>query len=505
VQSRSVVEPRSFYASLNCEGSSVSENSAELGQLIVGPDDNVYALARSSRLVQNFLNCADFSSEMSASLQLLKLSPDGAITLTPIDQASDSIPVWPNNLAPDGQGGFLAWGSWNVFGTEARPAMYITSDGGHTNLDAPILNPPAIGNDGTAYITTDNGTKAFLPSTQETRWTSPILGTVVAVDANDGAVVQNDQTLYRIDGNGVADAGTTVALRNPQYWSMGVWHGQSTDTFGPAAQQGPMVNDDAFLLRTTDPLNDSASSITAGGNLAGQGQTVKPEVVSYVTENVLRGGPLPWFATDFWNRFKDQVPALKVKRTSLLVENARLFRFFQDIQDETFSLQMASPVQAVGFIGHAVYIPSDDPDGGPRYSVGLEFFDRDLIKLKDPLPLPYGHQWVNKKEGRGEATAWWVEQVRTQIKVVFISSCYVGPQFKSLWNIDDDTQGRALVVPDTQDEVNFDVGGEAWTMISKDLAAGKSIGAAVDHYNLGPGQHWMVIGDRGVKLTPTPR
>ncbi len=155
----------------------------------------------------------------------------------------------------------------------------------------------------------------------------------------------------------------------------------------------------------------------------------------------------------------------------------------------------------VAFIGHSVSIP-DDPPGRPRFSAGMSFFDKDLIKLREPVDGP---QWVGK---RGEAYAHREWRLASQAKIVFIASCYIGPEFQDLWGITDTTPGRMLIVPvDQNAQTDLLLGGKVWLSIADSLRRGQTIGQALSTANgpLPPMQRWKRIGGNdGFRLLKPP-
>lgn len=85
-------------------------------------------------------------------------------------------------------------------------------------------------------------------------------------------------------------------------------------------------------------------------------------------------------------------------------------------------------------------------------------------------------------------------------------SCKVGPDFLSLWDIDENTANRALIVPTEFNPTgNLLAGSGAWFEMLRALGAGNTVGQAV-----AIGNAWLeksenplrfrVIGSSGVRL-----
>lgn len=114
----------------------------------------------------------------------------------------------------------------------------------------------------------------------------------------------------------------------------------------------------------------------------------------------------------------------------------------------------------------------------PKTSVALRFFDYDLIKRENPF-FPLGQkQWVGP---RGAAYGMWVDKVRTHAKIIFISSCLVGAEFLSLWDV---PQGGAIIYSQRTDNLTpLNWGAESWKIIAIQLSNGATVSTAVNAAN----------------------
>lgn len=100
----------------------------------------------------------------------------------------------------------------------------------------------------------------------------------------------------------------------------------------------------------------------------------------------------------------------------------------------------------------------------------------------------------------------------TNAIIVFIGACRIGPPFKLLWNINEQTTGKALIFPSVSQEVYRGHAVTAWANILDELVnGGKTVGDAVkdtDAYLLTltdvngkkVTEQWQVIGDSSVKF-----
>lgn len=87
-------------------------------------------------------------------------------------------------------------------------------------------------------------------------------------------------------------------------------------------------------------------------------------------------------------------------------------------------------------------------------------------------------------------------------------SCNVGAIFKSLWGINANTKGRALIVPSTPIKAtNLLNAKTAWLTIATLMAEGQTASQAVQQANAvvaGPPNYgtdqWIVIGDPNAKI-----
>ena len=121
----------------------------------------------------------------------------------------------------------------------------------------------------------------------------------------------------------------------------------------------------------------------------------------------------------------------------------------------------------------------------------------DYFKQFDPSSIPIKPEDVVK--------------LQTQPTIIFIAACRTQAAFLKLWDIDQNTKGRALIIPQVNvlnpGDVDLLWGATAYTAILDNLLQGKSASQAVDAGNtaahdptIGSSYTWQVIGDGNVRI-----
>jgi hypothetical protein len=165
----------------------------------------------------------------------------------------------------------------------------------------------------------------------------------------------------------------------------------------------------------------------------------------------------------------------------------------------------------VAFIGHSPEIVL--PDNTVR-SVGLCFWVSDnCIEMTPRVDPRYPELAYTPIVG-----ATLVDKLSTQAKVIFIGECASGPAFQALWDIDENTTQRSLIVPivdvtkPATTQVNLALAALVWVKIADKLTSGSTVQQAVSAANafvdggnlcLHPEQcttHWKIIGGANVRL-----
>jgi hypothetical protein len=166
----------------------------------------------------------------------------------------------------------------------------------------------------------------------------------------------------------------------------------------------------------------------------------------------------------------------------------QIFRIGTQATLKQFLIDIKNPVQAVGFIGHA----PEDPNTG--LSVGICFADQYLEK-----------SGTNVSDAPGRPTPKQVSSVANQTAVFFFATCNAGLTFQSLWGITNNTQGRALIVPQIVMPLPLTTGGLAWQYAATKLGYGSDAGSAKDFANGAllktfSNLTWRVIGDASTTI-----
>jgi hypothetical protein len=179
-----------------------------------------------------------------------------------------------------------------------------------------------------------------------------------------------------------------------------------------------------------------------------------------------------------------------------------------------FMNQLKQPGNAIGFIGHSV---EDVNSNNVVYSVGLDFSldsPNNLLVLPPSAPLDsFTHSLDAQYPVRSYSGGTLVKSpLNTDASVIFIGACHIGPPFKMLWNINDQTSGKVLIVPSVSGEVLLGHAVTAWARILGDLINKRmTVGDAVAETNSWllqqtdvKGQkvteQWQTVGDKNVIL-----
>jgi hypothetical protein len=121
-------------------------------------------------------------------------------------------------------------------------------------------------------------------------------------------------------------------------------------------------------------------------------------------------------------------------------------------------------------------------------------------QVRDPRDLPTGPLLYTEP----------IDRIDTKAKVIFVASCKLGAAFKSLWDIQEGTIGRALVVPTSEsEETDFGFAIDAWNEMLSNLldTTDNTLQIAVDTANfllqrsqVATSLRFQIIGDPNVKI-----
>jgi hypothetical protein len=168
----------------------------------------------------------------------------------------------------------------------------------------------------------------------------------------------------------------------------------------------------------------------------------------------------------------------------------------------TFQKDIQRPIQAFGFIGHSFTL------GAPRTSVGLCFYIQDPQYTRDCI-VQHDYFTTFDQPSNPTIKPEDVIKLQTQPKVIFIAACETQDVFEKLWDIDQNTKGRALIIPQVNvlspGAVDLTWGATVWTAVLDSLLQGSSVADAVKAGNTAATSKnsqytWQVIGDGNVKI-----
>ena len=462
------------------------------------------------------------SSPLTSWRSLFQWKCDSFTSMTPIhsfsfDSAFSSFPnqgrSQPERAIPDGQGGSLVTVS-------TPPALYHSSSGGGTTkLGLPITpfapfgddlfvsDAMLLGEDGTAYIagsSLDGSNTASIAAVDTSaggvKWTVP--GSRLSTVTSDGSLAFQYSTPDTLLHNAFAsptgqvtplfpnpdnsDAGPVIAdsfgLHIPSYWTLGAYHA--------------FVPDLSLAAITGSPISSGLSYSQAKGSGQKQDSIKKPEIAHFIPFGQDVIGIDPQAAID---QIKQTLPQPSVATHHSFIKSAATVKAFTNT--------LAKPLAAVGFIGHSVDVQIPNSSPAQFYSVGLSFnLANEVLVLppnsNPPFPVP------------AYANSTTTTQILTQAKVVFIGACFIGPTFQSIWNINNQTTGKAMIV--LQNPYSTTYLGHAlttWAHLLDDLILlHMNVQAAVNETNaylltLPPDvnnhpvtEQWQVIGDGNVKI-----
>lgn len=459
----------------------------------------------------------------SNSLQVMAIHSDGTYSTRQLDSTSPGLSQYSilGGATPDGNGGTLL--AVNNSGTSSSsPSTFYHDTGSSVSKFNLSFNPTGeilTGEDGTAYLaganpspSTTGALAAINTSSNAINWTDSLpsmgyLQQLLAVPAAGGVVFEDSSGHLNVtDPNGVitplfpgsggTDAGP-VGSANANYWTLGTWYASLSDGSLLAPITGPVV------------IMSSYGYAYVGGDPEAQHKAKVPIIHTFVPDpyaclpninpcNADTADPLsPKKLTDFLrSRYAGQAE-LQGFPSSLATYPA----FQKDIQ---------KPLQAFGFIGHSFEM------GAPPTSVGLLFY------IQDPANPQYKHDAMIQHDYFGtfdQASNPAIKpedvvKLQTQPTVIFIAACETQVAFKKLWDIDQNTIGRALIIPQTNvlnpAQVDLSWGATAWTAILDSLLQGKSVTDAKNDGNAaaapkGSQYTWQVIGDGSVTIAKAPK
>lgn len=265
----------------------------------------------------------------------------------------------------------------------------------------------------------------------------------------------------------------------------GVWLGTLADPIA-AAMVGPR---DPFALGPW-PL--------PGGNRNKQRDSTKPELSHFVPFDP---GPAPYDTQWFKNQMLANIPTSQAAHRFYLAQGTGA-RSAATI--ENFETELASPRDALAFVGHSRYFFSQSLGD---YSIGIcliDLLNPVLVHCLDKQPVP-GDPYGFSDLPPGDE---WIPKLNSEAKVVFIAACDLTDIFKRFVDINSNTTGRALVVS-TSETTYLGTASQFWTIVATDLTGGcnvtQSFNDATNWFAAHPAQGvplptYTVIGDGNVRI-----
>ena len=281
------------------------------------------------------------------------------------------------------------------------------------------------------------------------RWSLSIDAEPLTALANGGFVVQTAEgSVLAIDASGSSTPLGLLPLSAPSQVAAGVWLGVGADGMLTA-------------LNAPSLVEASFSFLAQGGNRQRANAPRRATVATFVPASALREVPL--YNATHLNSDLGSIVGVREATNLTLFDPLRATR-------QLFRDEIAKAQDLVGFIGHSIEYPltAEHPEWF-KTSIGLRLADGTIVKKMSPQfadpSLPYDA----------------LPSIESNAKVIFVGACRVGELFMSLWNIDDATTDRALIVPDGATvDTDLMAAARAYVRIVQSLAVqGKTVAQAV--------------------------
>jgi len=151
-----------------------------------------------------------------------------------------------------------------------------------------------------------------------------------------------------------------------------------------------------------------------------------------------------------------------------------------------FRAVLRQNIDGLVFLGDSVYTPE------PSVAVGLRFFDkslitsarRDVIDDVDKLLPP----------GMPPQHSMYVDRMRTSAQVLFLATCFVGSDFKTWWNINEQSTQQAMIVPAITAFTDLAKAAGHWQGVEQYLVSGTYLDEAIRQLNVFYNVTYKAIG-----------
>ena len=487
-------------------------------------------------------------------LYLMQVNPDNSSSSTVLSSTTQNETQYPGNIIPDGQGGVLA--TWSVSPLKGAVLQYpyqavdVVAGVVGTLYNLPF-SPQAVditkqpdlvlGENGVAFVKGQTtATLNGVPTTVDEiisfnlGYVPPNLGPGVPPTPNWTYQAAAGITLSLIEataGNGLAAKSTdqtgtdTVLIFSPGGTPSGMARRQTT-----RLGANSVASLDLGGLSQTDYYsNGSWVGASGGGAVAEVGLLIQAAMSSYShkkgnhhtqstglqvvdTFEPFDPDPINELAVNFPTRYGQVTNTNDVSLSKVTIPVPRI------LTEATWKKFQNRPatVKAISFIGHSM-VPPTAP-AYPDRAVGLCFSDALAERAAVPGDPEYtqpGFLGYIADLPCPQVTDYPAAPLASQAAIIFISACNMDANMQTWLGINDNTAGRALVVPQSSTEVLIGMGEYEWLHILRYLTSGQNLKQAVKNANtdvanpqnnwkdnlgkLYPPQAWQVIGDSGNK------
>jgi len=341
-----------------------------------------------------------------------------------------------------------------------------------------------------------NRAAAFNTTTGASVWTSaPFAGDIKPIaPANGGTVIKREawegaihESVVRYDANGnesqdgwALDANGQALYDVPAYYANNLWTVQRADS-SIAAIYGEFLDYDLGYLAFPNGSNFLSHSASA-----------------YPVYHFVPVDPAPPGTTT--HNYPDLTYESVPESVAGHLQIKHIFKTGLDAKVQSFLDTLRTKEVAIGLITHSREFFLNGDLNNPIVTYGFAFGDGSLMSDQLPANADFGTERLTKVSAN---------KMRTQAKIIFIGACRIGQPVEDWLGITSTTQGRALIVPNSElTGLGYSVA--AWWVILDNLHRGVPLTEAVRLGNNYVAQHpdpnfpfipvWSVVGDSNVGL-----